>query len=277
MTIAEYNAYYRQNLQRIVENYVEKKYGKDESILCSFNPFYVETNEKDGVANHGHLLYIEPEVVMLTKEDYCSLLFAAVQHPGLVFQELPFYIPIKLYRHIVNSFSYVSVLDSDNHPDVMNGESMPIAVHMTTLLADAREIIGNDRCFDNMQRCSPYRNYEQASVDVKICMGIMEVYVDCENSGNMSLDINATRHRDIYGMIDAQKVMSVLNVKTCKDIPNALHQLFAESTVADQNELTWLIRWLDIHGIAYIHAEGDQERVYTEYRYKSKWIESSIR
>ena len=50
MTIAEYNTYFRQHLQRLVEEYVTKKYVGDEYIRCFLNPFYVQTlKDENGV------------------------------------------------------------------------------------------------------------------------------------------------------------------------------------------------------------------------------------
>lgn len=277
MTIAEYNTYFRQHLQRLVEEYVTKKYVGDDYIRCFLNPFYVQTlKDENGVfkENDGYLHYYEPDLALLVPKDYCTLLYAVVQHPGLVFQELPFYIPIELYRQLVDALSCTNVLDAYEHPNLLdNCESSPVAVHMTTLLEDAAEIVGEDMCTSLIQTYRPYRNYTEASVHIEICIGLMEVYIDYENSGDMSKRIMNKRHREIYGMIDLKKVMSALKVEGYAEVKDALRQLYAEFSSEEQDSLKWIIRWLDQQGINYIHAEGSEEERISGCRYKRNWEE----
>ena len=263
MTVTEYNKIYSQRLQFLVEEHVAKKYRADEPIVCYFAPYYVYTDEET-----AHCF--EPELVQLSKEDYTTLLFTIIKHHNMTFEELPLYISPELYRHIIESFSFIHVVELNDHPCALEEETYPMAVSMTTLMEDAKEIIGEEMMMTCMQSCESYKEYDSASVCIDIWMGIMEVFIECEKVGDFQQGIDTITHKDIYGMIDASAVLSALKVEKCKEVSNALQRLFKELAAEDESDITWFIRWLEAHGIKYIHAEGSFKREYSRYRYKSK-------
>ncbi len=270
MSIKEYNTIYLQRLHRLVEEYVARKYEADRPIMCFFVPYHVHTNE-GSVEATAHCF--DTEFVMLSREDYTTLLFAVVRHHGMTFQELPLYISPELYRHIIESFSILHVYESDDHPCALEVEADPMGVSMTTLMEDAKKIIDDEVAMIGLQSCNRYKGCKSASVHVEIWMGIMEVTISCEKTGNRKQGLGTITHKDIYGMIDANAVLSALKVEKCKEVADALWRLFEEFAGGDESDITWLIRWLDKCGIQYTHAEGTFLTKDTEYRYKYKEIE----
>ncbi len=265
MGIKEYNVIYSQYIERVVERYVMAKYKVVEPITCFFNPYHVNPD-----TNAAH--YFEPELVMLSKEDYSTLLKVIVKHRNLNFHELPLYISKELYQYILYSFNFIAIMEQGAHPFVMEEEALPIAVSMPTLMNDAKEIIGEKMCAMCLQSCSPYKEYDDASVFVTIWMGIMEVEIYCKSTLNTKQDTSISTHKEIYGMIDANAVLSALKVRKYKNVSSALWHLFESYALKDESDIKWLVRWLDERAIKYVRAEGELQRVYSGYGYKFKDI-----
>lgn len=266
MTITEYNATYSQHIDRIVERYVMTKYKATDTINCFFEPYHINTDTNAAIC-------FEPELVMLSKEGYATLLKVIVKHRNIRFQELPLYISKDLYRHILDSFNFVFIMDPDDHPFAMEEESYPIGVSMSTLMKDAKEIIGEKSNILCLQSCKPLTGYDTANVFVTIWMGIMEVSVDCQKTDGKEPDATIITHRDIYGMINVNAVQQALHIKMYDHLSSVLSRLFEENTSDNQENMTWLARWLDTHNIKFTQAEGTFQRDYSGYGYKFKDIE----
>lgn len=266
MSIKEYNAIYSQHIDRMVERYVMAKYKATNYIYCYFNPYHVN------IDTNGAFCF-EPELVMLSKQDYVTLLKVVVKHRNILFQELPLHISKDLYRHILDSFNFVSIMEPDDHPFVMEEESLPIGVSMTTLLKDAKEIIGDKTDLLCLQSCKPHNGYDIAHVFVTIWMGIMEISINCQKAEGKEPDTTTITHKEIYGMIDVNVIMCVLKIKKFNALSAVLTRLFEEYASGNQEDITWLVRWLDSYNIKYTHAEGTFKREYSGYGYKFKDIE----
>lgn len=123
----------------------------------------------------------------------------------------------------------------------------PVAVEMVTIQRDLYEIAGESMRSFLLQSYTQTSRYQD--VGVKLWMKQMEISMDyVENDHFVS---------SIYGMIDIEKVKKALNVKTNKGIEGALKRM-CEKLPDNENDLFWIIRWLDSHKIKYVHAEDVQ-------------------
>lgn len=57
-----------------------------------------------------------------------------------------------------------------------------------------------------------------------------------------------------YGMIDVDKILNILHVKTYKGIYGALRRI-RQKLPDKRSDILWIVRWLDKHKVEYIHAE----------------------
>lgn len=250
MSIKEYNILFKRHLRRLVEKYVEEKYKDDETILCYFEPYLVFEEE-------GQAHCYDTELVWLSKEDYISLLFILVIHRGITFEELPLYIPIELYKRVIGAFRFFHYYEPEDHPETLEECGSPMAVVMTTLRADANEIVGDEMVSILIQSCKKCKEFYSAYVHAEIWMGLFEVTIFRYND-----EEETTRHCSIYGMIDAKAFLSALHVQSCDEVAEVLWKMCEEYTLKNKSDIAWLVRWLDSNGIRYLHCEGVQKREY---------------
>lgn len=238
MTIQEYKKYYDQHLQKIVDKYMKKAYKDAEYILCWFYRYYIDIKHKNRIVEY-------PWKIELDREDYVTLLTALLRHPEITFQELPCYIPYKLYEEILIYLRFPAIRHY-LRPDDPEPRSNPIAIEMTTLQEDVHEIAGDEPYSFLLNSYTYNPKFEFESLDVIIWIQQIEVRI--------SYTINKQAHTAIYGMIDVEAVKKVLRVKTYKGIESALNR-YGNKLPKEKSDIFWLVRWLDSHGIKYVYAE----------------------
>ena len=249
MTITEYNNYFKRYFQKIVKRYVTEKYKDVENIICYFDPYVVSTD-----INDAHCY--DSVIVELSKKDYTKLLNLIVAHNDITFEQLPLYIPMKLYRHIIGSFHFIHIYTPEESPFRRKTFKYPIAVSMTTMHKDAKELVRGEVCSILVESCTPYKEFQSACVHVDIWNGIIEVYVHFyDKEKNLE-------YTNIYGMIDSQAFLSALHVQSFYEVGEAFGRIKEEYTSKNKSDITWLVQWLDVNGINYLHAEGVSQNEY---------------
>ena len=236
MTIQEYKTYYDQHLQKKVEKYMRNRYGSGKYLLCWFYLNYIDFKRKNRVTEH-------PWKVELDKEDYVTLLAVVLKHPEITFQEMPRFIPLKLYEYLLLGLRFPTTTHT-SRPDEPGPRSNPVGIEMASLQDDAKPIAGDEPYSFLLYSYTP--KYENENLSVSIWMKQMEVRV--------SYTVNNLEQMAIYGMIDVETVKKVLRVKTYKGIESALCRYVNKSS-NELSDVFWLIRWLDNYGIKYVHAE----------------------
>lgn len=239
MTIHEYKTYCIQKQQEAINKFLTKRYKSNEYILCWFDLFIVDVRKRNKLS-------VRPEKIEIARKDYVELLAVMLKYPDLTFEDLPVYIDTQLYKQILvllrfPIFGQMTNITRDAY------RSNPVAVEMVTIQRDLYEIAGERMRSFLLQSYTQTSRYQD--VGVKLWMKQMEISMDyVENDHFVS---------SIYGMIDIEKVKKALNVKTNKGIEGALKRM-CEKLPDNENDLFWIIRWLDSHKIKYVHAEDVQ-------------------
>lgn len=235
MSIEEYKSYYDAYLQEHVDEYMKKRYNKATYILCWFNLYYVDIKKlrcpKDDLGK-----------TFLKRDTYTTLLSLLLKHPELTFQELPRYIPPRLYEDLL----FYLQLPTTRHfiyPDTPHSRSMPIAVEMTTLQRDVHEIAEDEPYSFCINSNTP--EFEFEVISVSIWMKKMEIDLRYTSKNHK---VNA-----IYGMIDVESVKNALKVKTYKGIDGAFWRMWNKMP-NDKSDVFWIIRWMDRHSITYVKS-----------------------
>lgn len=236
MSIPEYQTYYGQQLQKKIIQYIEQKYNNSNYIICWFDLYHINVNKKNNI----HLC---PEKTILKREDYITLLSLILKHPEITFQELPRYIPERLYVDLLYYLRFPTT-SLTIFPHEPRQRTNPIAVEMTTLQCDAYAIAGDEPYSFYLYSYAPQSKAEE--VYISIWMKQMEIYVKCSQGDN--------RVSAICGMIDVEVVKKALRVKTYKGIEKALSRM-NEDFSSEHSDSLWLIRWLDYHRIHYVHVK----------------------
>ena len=238
MTIQEYKNYYDQHLHKKINKYMKKTYRDAEYLLCWFNRYFIDIKLKNRVIEY-------PWNFELKRDEYVALLTVLLKHPEITFQELPCFIPCKLYEDLLFYLRFPTVRHY-LRPDDIEPRSNPIAIEMTTLQEDVHEIAGDEPYSFLLNSYTYNPKLEFESLDVIIWIQQMEVRI--------SYTINKQAHTAIYGMIDVEAVKKALRVKTNKGIESALSR-YGNKLPKEKSDIFWLVRWLDSHGIKYIYAE----------------------
>lgn len=238
MTIQEYKEYYDQHLQKKVDKFMKKTYKDAENILCWFYRYFTDIKHKNHIVAH-------PWKIELDREDYATLLTVLLKHPEITFQELPCFIPYKLYEEILISLRFPAIRHY-LRPDDPEPRSNPIGIDMTSLQDDANAIAGDEPYSFLLNSYTYNPKLEFESLDVIIWIQQMEVRI--------SYTINKQANTVIYGMIDVEAVKKALRVKTNKGIESSLSR-YGKKLPKEKSDIFWLVRWLDSHGIKYVYAE----------------------
>lgn len=236
MSIPEYETYCIQMQQETINMFLNKRYKSNEYILCWFDLVIVDVRKRNKLS-------VRPEKIEIARKDYAELLTVMLKYPDLTFEDLPVYINPQLYKQILvllrfPTFGHMTNITRDAY------RSNPVAVEMVTIQRDLYEIAGESMRSFLLQSYTPTSRFQ--NVGVSIWMKKMEISMDYMDGNNF---INS-----IYGMIDVDKVKDIFHVKTNKGIEGALKRL-CEKLPETEIDIFWIVRWLDCHGIKYIHAE----------------------
>ena len=140
------------------------------------------------------------------------------------------------YEHICN----LSI-----HPRHHN----PIAVEMTTLQQDAREIAGED-----MYSFLLPPSHQQGAFQE------LAVYLECRR-----MEINVTHVKEdalrflTFSKIDAEKVQQLLNVSDFRGIEIALKDMYNALSTEEQLDIFWLIHWLNRNDLKYDYIRNEMK------------------
>lgn len=223
----------------LVQHFIKKKYAHDERIDCRFDIYYHEADNLRKVKHHKLVLPL-PRVA------YTQLMVVLLTYPDLTFQDLPVYIPRGLYDGLLCALyfpRYSHVYNLSVHPSHYD----PIAVEMTTLQKDAREIAGED--------------IYTFALPPEIDNNFRELSVRCECSklDVMVMQLEAENNRVafyLYCKIDAAALQLLLNVPDFRGIEQAWKEIHKNLPTEKKDDVFWLVHWLDEHSISYIYKES---------------------
>ena len=229
-----------QEYTNLVKHFVDTKYPREEYIKCLFDLY--EVNPTDNSVTHMEKIYYP------TKEGYIHLLVALLTYPDVTFQDLPMYVPSEVYEHMLVGlrfprFQHICKLSiHPRHHD-------PIAVEMTTLQQDAREIAGEDM----------YSFQLPPSLQEKVFQELA-VFLECRK-----MEIKVTHVKEdtlrflTFSKIDAEKVQQLLHVSNFRGIETALNDMYNALPTEEQADLFWLIHWLDRNELKYDYASNEMK------------------
>lgn len=223
---------------------MKKRCKNGKSLLCWFFLYYIDIRHKNHIVEY-------PWKIELYREEYITLLTVLLKHPEITFQELPCYIPYELYKRILICLRFPAVRHS-SYPDHPRPRSNPIGIDMVSLQEDVQAIAGDEPYSFSLYSYTNNFQIEYKSLLILIWMKKMEVRI--------SYTINKQEQNVIYGMIDVESVKKSLRVKTYKGIESSLCR-YCNKTPKEQLDLFWLVRWLDNHGIKYVHTKDIFNRI----------------
>ena len=222
----------------LVQELIKSKYKHDDYIDCTFELYY------HSVENKRRVKY-EERKIFLTKLGYTQLMVVLLTYPDISFQDLPIYIPRRLYDILLQRLRlprFQHVCNLSRAPR----HSSPVAIEMTTLQQDAREIAGEDIYTFILP---PYMNDE-----------FQEVVACCECR---QLEIRITQlehdHNRVgfytYDHIDAHAIQNLLSALDFRGIELKLKEMYNALSVEEQSDIFWPIHWLDRNNIPYRKKE----------------------
>lgn len=223
----------------IVQQFIKNKYARDEHIDCQFDLFYHDSDNLRKAKHHKAMLPL-PKVV------YTQLMVVLLTYPDLTFQDLPVYISRGLYDGLLRALyfpRYSHVYNLSVHPSHFG----PIAVEMTTLQKDAREIAGED-IYTFALPPEIDNNFRELSVRC-----------ECRKLDVMVMQLEAENNRVAfysYCKIDAAALQLLLNVSDFRGIEQAWNEIYESLPVEKQDDMFWLVHWLDEHSISYVYKES---------------------
>lgn len=240
MTLQEYQTYCDQFRLNQIEQYLELKYNTKniEYLLCFFDIYSFDVKRNKVDKSFGKFT---PK-----KADYVLLLSVLLKHPEVTFAELPRFIPEGLYIDMLYFLLFPTTRHISN-PDLPIRRRNPIAVEMTTLQEDVKAIAQDEPYNFTLYCDTPDAKFE--CILVSIWMKKMEIKID--------YTIGKRNVVAKYGMIDVEQIKEILHVKTYKGIDGALYRISQKLPEA-KSDIMWIKRWLDNHGVKYVHAEDER-------------------
>lgn len=225
----------------IVQRFIKKKYARDKRIDCQFDLYYHDVDNLRKAKHHKIVLQL-PRIA------YTQLLVVLLTYPDLTFQDLPVYIPRGLYDGLLRALyfpRYSHVYNLSVHPSHFG----PVAVEMTTLQKDAREIAGED-----MYSFLLPPSHQQGAFQE------LAVYLECRK-----MEIKVTHVKEdtlrflTFSKIDAEKVQQLLHVSNFRGIETALNDMYNALPTEEQADLFWLIHWLDRNDLKYDYTSNEMK------------------
>lgn len=222
----------------LVQHFIKKKYAHEERIDCRFDIYYHEADNLRKVKHHKLVLPL-PRIA------YTQLMVVLLTYPDLTFQDLPVYIPRGLYDGLLCALyfpRYSHVYNLSVHPSHYG----PIAVEMTTLQKDAREIAGEDMYTFLLP---PLINDSLQDVSVhcecrKVEFKVMRFEHDKERLAVYT-----------FGHIDAAQLENTLGVSDFRGIKEALLKIYNTLSHEEQSDVFWPIYWLNKNNIRHMRKE----------------------
>ena len=225
----------------IVQHFIRKKYARDKRIDCRFDLYYHDVDNLRKAKHHKIVLHL-PRIA------YTQLMVVLLTYPDLTFQDLPVYIPRGLYDGLLRALyfpRYSHVYNLSVHPSHFS----PIAVEMTTLQQDAREIAGEDM----------YSFQLPPSLQEKVFQELA-VFLECRK---MEIKVTHVKENALrfltFSKIDAEKVQQLLNVSDFRGIETALNDMYNALPTEEQADLFWLIHWLDRNDLKYDYIRNEMK------------------
>lgn len=223
----------------IVQYFIRKKYAREECIDCRFDLYYHDVDNLRKAKHHKIVLHL-PRIA------YTQLMVVLLTYPDLTFQDLPVYIPRGLYDGLLCALylpRYSHVYNLSVHPSRFG----PIAIEMTTLQKDAREIAGEDiYTFALPPRID--NNFRELSVRCECRkLDVMVMQLETENDRVAFYS---------YCKIDAAALQRLLNVSDFRGIEQAWNEIYESLPAEKQDDVFWLVHWLDEHSINYVYKES---------------------
>ena len=220
----------------IIKRFIKSKYYAQERIDCQFDLYYHDVTNPQKVKHQQKVLPLIPMA-------YTQLLVVLLASPDLTFQDLPMYIPRGLYDAIIKALyfpRYEHVHNLSRHPR----RSPSVAVEMTTLQQDAREIAGEDiYTFGLPPEPTGYFH---------------EIFIHCE-CRKLRINIMRVEHDPTriayhtYTDIDASKIQELLGVKDFRGIESTWKDIYKNLPSFEQTDIFWLIHWLDANSLKYTY------------------------
>ena len=229
-----------QEYTNLVKQFVETRYPREEYIKCLFNLY--EVNPTDNSVTHHEKTYYS------SKDGYIYLLVALLTYPYITFQDLPMYIPLDVYNHMLIGLRfprYEHLCNLSIHPR----HCKPIAVEMTTLQQDAHEIAGEDMYSFLLPPYNDKNSFQEISV-----------FLECRR-----MEIKVTHVKEdvlrflTFSKIDAEKVQQLLKVSKFRGIETALNEMYDALSAEEQADLFWLIHWLDKNNLNYDYTKNEMK------------------
>lgn len=222
----------------LVQHFIKKKYAHEKRIDCRFDIYYHEADNLRKVKRHKIVLPL-PRIA------YTQLMVVLLTYPDLTFQDLPVYIPRGLYDGLLCALyfpRYSHVYNLSVHPSHYG----PIAVEMTTLQKDAREIAGEDMYTFLLP---PLINDSLQDVSVhcecrKVEFKVMRFEYDKERLAVYS-----------FGSVDSAQLEKILGVSDFRGIKEALLKIHNTLPREEQSDVFWPIYWLNKNNIRHMRRE----------------------
>lgn len=231
--------YLKSHIKKLVTQYMRKKYKSEETISCRFDMYRIDIEHDDKIDKYHW-------TAELTKREYSSIMRTLLEYPNLTFQDLPHYIPIKLYNKIIFQLRF-PYYGNSLHLYVDPSRSLPVAVEMTTLQNDAHEIGGEDMySFSLPITQKNMRDRQEIHLRLKKMEITMWKYCGL-----------ALRNTARYIDIDALEIERTLGVDNFRGIEKALNTMYQKIVAKKDLGPLWLIHWLDENSISYIEVNKD--------------------
>lgn len=217
----------------LVTQYVEDKYHSEEYIECQFDIYMI--NPEDNTLIRKVTTYCP------TKEGLIHLLTALLTYPDITFQDMPIYIPLEVYDHMLNGLKFPRH-EHISHWRIGARHHLPVAVEMATLQKLAQEIAGEEMCSFELQLSnSKYRKEAIVSIEChRMDIQVIQAYEDAPKF-------------DTYCQVDLNRVKELLNVSNNMELRYALCAM-SKAHASDTEDVAWIVAWLDENNLKYEHV-----------------------
>lgn len=226
----------------IVKQFIKSKYNLRSAIECQFDLYYLDLKSKKPRVKHGKH---DKCVIELTKFEYTYLMVVLLTFPDITFQDLAVYVPRRVYDHLLLLLRFPRFSQACNL-SIDTKRSQPIAVDMTTLQDDAREIAGEDMYTFLLPP------------PINDCLQDVSAHCECRKVEFkvMRFEYNEERLAVYsFGRIDATQMETALGVSDFRGIKEALLKIYDSLPHEEQSDVFWPIHWLDKNDIHYIKRE----------------------
>lgn len=205
--------YLKSHIKRLVSQYMRKKYKSEETISCRFDMYRIDIEHNDKIDKYHW-------AADLTKREYSLIMRTLLEYPNLTFQDLPHYIPIKLYNKIIFQLRF-PYHGNALHLYVDPSRSLPVAVEMTTLQNDAHEIGGEDMYSFSLP-ITQKNNRERQDVEFRLKKMEITMWQYC----GLALR-NTVNYIDIDAL-EVERTLGVYNFRGIEKALNAMYQKIVE-------------------------------------------------